>query len=178
MRWLILLALLLPVSVQAEDRMGRLFMTPAERSNLDYLRKSSKPPEKILPAGNEEPSAGVTEEAVVVAPPPVVTVQGFVKRSDGKGTVWVNRQPVQEKTATGEFAVGKLSSKGNRVDVKLTGSSKPISLKAGQTYDPASRLVVDDLRQLPEPTDLPPPPPAPQGKSPASTPATGQRQTP
>lgn len=154
MRWLILLALLLPASAQAEDRMGRLFMTPAERSNLDYLRKSSKPPEKILPAGNEEPSSEVTEETVV-APPPMVTVQGFVKRSDGKGTVWVNRQPVQEKTATGEFAVGKLAPKGNRVEVKLTGSSKPVSLKAGQTYDPASGLVVDDPRQLPEPELLP-----------------------
>lgn len=157
-RWLILLALLLPASVQAEDRMGRLFMTPAERSNLDYLRKSSKPPEKILPAGNEEPSSEVTEETVV-APPPMVTVQGFVKRSDGKGTVWVNRQPVQEKTATGEFAVGKLAPKGNRVEVKLTGSSKPVSLKAGQTYDPASGLVVDDPRQLPEMEELTASPP-------------------
>jgi len=109
----------------------------------------------------------------------MVTVQGFVKRSDGKGTVWVNRQPVQEKTATGEFAVGKLSSKGNRVDVKLTGSSKPVSLKAGQTYDPASGLVVDDPRQLPEMEELlQPPPQPPQGKPTASVPAAEPPKNP
>lgn len=149
MRWLVPLVMMLPAYAQAEDRLGRLFMTPVERSNLDYLRKSSKPPEKILPAGEEGQAAEVTEDAAAALPPPVVTVQGFVKRSDGRGTVWVNHQPVQEKTTTGDFAVGKLAPRDNRVEVKVKGSNKPVSLKAGQSYDPASGMVVDNPRQLP-----------------------------
>lgn len=147
MRWLVPLVMMLPAYAQAEDRLGRLFMTPVERSNLDYLRKSSKPPEKILPAGEEGQAAEVTEDAAVALPPPVVTVQGFVKRSDGKGTVWVNHLPVQEKTTTGDFAVGKLAPRGNRIEVKLKGESKSLNLKPGQTYDASSGEVVEYLSQ-------------------------------
>jgi len=147
-RLMMLLMMLLPFGTLADDRMGRLFLTPAERTNLDYLRKNSKPPEKILPSDAQE---GVTVLSdAPQAPPAIVSIQGYVKRSDGKGTVWVNRQPVQERTSTSEFSVGKLGAKDNRVEVKLPGSSKPVSLKAGQYYDSASGMIVDDRRRLPE----------------------------
>ncbi len=170
MRWLVLLVMMLPAYAQAEDRLGRLFMTPVERSNLDYLRKSSKPPEKILPAGEEGQAAEEGNVAVSApsAPPAVVTVQGYVKRSDGKGTVWVNRRPVQEKSTQGEISVGKLGGRDNRVQLKVPGSDKVINLKAGQSYDPVSGMIVDNPGQLPETQASPLPP---QDKSATPTPA-------
>lgn len=49
MRWLVLLVMMLPAYAQAEDRLGRLFMTPVERSNLDYLRKAASRQKKSCP---------------------------------------------------------------------------------------------------------------------------------
>ncbi|MDP2248188.1 MAG: hypothetical protein Q8J65_08660, partial [Nitrosomonadales bacterium] len=71
---------------------GRLFSTPKERANLDYLRQTSKPPsqEQLL-----------DEEELTAAPvvPNSVSMQGYVKRSDGKkGTVWINNTPMQENS--------------------------------------------------------------------------------
>lgn len=154
MRLLLILALLLPLSSHAEDRLGRLFLTPAERGHLDQLRRTSKPPEK---AGPVETSAEHLSEASS-PPPDAVTIQGYVKRSDGKGTVWVNRQPVQEQTSAHEISIGKLGAKDNRVEVRLPGNGKAVSLKAGQTYDTASGMIVDNPGQLPEMQAVPLPP--------------------
>lgn len=157
----LVLALLPPAMTHAGE-VGRLFFTPVERDRLDQLRKSSRPPEK---AGAADAAPDPVQEALA-APPPFLAIQGYVRRSDGKGTVWVNRQPVQEQAATPGFSVGKLGKKDNRVEIKLSGSSKPISLKAGQSYDPESGLVIDGARQWPYPGDAAPP----QGK-PTSAPA-------
>ena len=155
MRLFLILALLLPpLSPHAEDRLGRLFLTPAERGHLDQLRKTSKPPEKAGPAETDAEHLPETPSTPI---PDIVTVQGYVKRSDGKGTVWVNRQPVQEQTSAHEISIGKLGARDNRVEVKLPGSGKAVSLKAGQTYDTASGMIVDDSRSLPEVRDAVPP---------------------
>ncbi len=148
-RLIALLLLSLPVvQVHADDRLGRLFLTPNERANLDYLRLSSAPPDKLIrPADNDGAEVGAPAPVV---PMTAVTVQGYVKRSDGKGTVWVNRQPVLEAGKQGEIGVGRLSGKDGRVRLKVDGSGKEVSLKAGQTYDPASGVIVDHARDLPQ----------------------------
>lgn len=149
MRLALILVMLLPTLLHAE---GRLFFTPAERGHLDQLRKTSKPPQK------HEPAEATSDPASEAPPPAVVTIQGYVKRSDGKGTVWVNRQAVQEKSSNGEITVGRLGAKDNRVEVKLPGSSKAINLKAGQTYDTTSGMIVDEPRQWPDVREAAPPP--------------------
>ncbi|MEO7744001.1 MAG: hypothetical protein ABIR98_13775 [Usitatibacter sp.] len=58
----------------AED-LGRLFHTPEERARLDKLRRG-------------EPS----ETVGAVAAKPEVT--GYVRRSDGRNTVWINGVPI------------------------------------------------------------------------------------
>lgn len=141
------LACLIPALASADDQFGRLFMTPAERNNLNYLRQTSRPPEKIVAA--EQPPDEGTEKAVATpVAPSAVTMQGYVKRSDGKATVWVNRQPVQETSRHGEIEVGKLGASGDRVRVKVPGTGQTVELKAGQTYDPASGKVVENAREL------------------------------
>ncbi len=123
--------------ILAADSLGRLFTSPAERSNLDQLRQTKK--KLIAPTIVDAPTD--TEVSPVVLPE-AVNLQGYVKRNDGKdGTVWVNDQALQENSHNQDVAVGKLSEGSNRVPIKLTGNGKYLNLKAGQVYDPETGRV-------------------------------------
>lgn len=122
-------------SVFAAEDFGRLFTTPSERASLDHLRKTTRLPTNI-PV--DQP---VGERATPVMPSSV-SVQGYVKRSDGKkGTVWLNGEPVQEGTDLGDMKVGKMRSNGNQVPIQLQAGGKNLNLKAGQSYDPETNSV-------------------------------------
>lgn len=67
--------ILLAASVGAPaQELGTLFHSPAERATLERLRRGETP-----------------QQAQVAPRDPVVT--GFVKRSDGKSTVFIDKQP-------------------------------------------------------------------------------------
>lgn len=122
----------------AAEPIGRLFTSPAERSNLDYLRQTKK--KLMAPAVVNAPADAV--EAPPVALPDMVSLQGYVKRNDGKqGTIWVNNQAMQENSGNKDVRVGKLSENSNRVPIKLSANGRRLSLKAGQVYDPESNRV-------------------------------------
>jgi hypothetical protein len=132
---LVLLLLVCQVTVAAES-LGRLFTTPKDRANLDYLRQTRK---VIVPQKVEETSMQSTQALVL---PNAVELQGYVKRSDGKkGTVWINQQAVQEGTKNRDISVGQIPSQQNRVPIQINASGKVLSLKAGQTYDPETNRV-------------------------------------
>ena len=124
----------------AVEPMGRLFTSPAERSNLDYLRQTKK--KLIAPVTID---AAETVEASQTAPivlPDAVNLQGYVKRNDGKqGTVWVNNQALQENSGNKDVQVGRLSESSNRVPLKLSANGRRLNLKAGQVYDPENNRV-------------------------------------
>ena len=129
--------LLSQLAISAEP-MGRLFTSPAERSNLDYLRQTKK--KLIAPVVIDEPSN--ISEASPIKLPEAVNLQGYVKRNDGKqGTVWVNDKALQENSRNKEIAVGSLHNDSNRVPLKLSGNGKRLNLKAGQVYDPETGRV-------------------------------------
>ena len=124
------------ISIAAEP-MGRLFTSPAERSNLDYLRKTKK---LNAPIKAEAPIDA--PEAAPIVLPEAVNLQGYVKRNDGKqGTIWVNDKALQENSGNKDVQVGRLSENSNRVPIKLTGNGKHLNLKAGQVYDPETNRV-------------------------------------
>ena len=79
-----LAALLAAPAVAATDDLGVLFHTPDERARLDKLRRG-------------EPSEAV---AGPVAAKPEVT--GFVRRSDGRSTIWINGVPVTVAGSRGD----------------------------------------------------------------------------
>ncbi len=125
--------------VYAAEPIGRLFTTPNERSNLEYLRKTKK----NIPA---KPEQVVEQENIMPRPivvlPDAINLQGYVKRNDGKeGTVWVNDKALQEGTGNKEVAIGKLPENSNRIPVRITGNGRYVGLKAGQVYDPATNRV-------------------------------------
>jgi len=120
----------------AAEPIGRLFTTPAERSNLDTLRQTRKLNTPIKVESPEE-----AEPATIVLPN-AINLQGYVKRNDGKqGTVWVNNQALQENSGNKDVIVGKLPEDSNRVPIKLPANGKRLSLKAGQVYDPENNRV-------------------------------------
>lgn len=124
------------ISIAAEP-MGHLFTSPAERSNLDYLRKTKK---LNAPIKAEAPIDA--PEAAPIVLPDAVNLQGYVKRNDGKqGTIWVNDKALQENSGNKDVQVGRLSENSNRVPIKLTGNGKHLNLKAGQVYDPETNRV-------------------------------------
>jgi hypothetical protein len=124
-------------SIMAADSIGRLFTTPAERSNLDYLRQTQK---KLVVPIKIDSTESV--ESAPVELPDAVNLQGYVKRNDGKqGTVWLNDQAMQENTGNKDVQVGRLPQNGNRVPIKLPANGKSLTLKAGQVYNPENNRV-------------------------------------
>ena len=124
--------------VIAAEPIGRLFTSPAERSNLDYLRQTKK--KLIAPVAVDVPTDA--PEAAPILLPEAVNLQGYVKRNDGKqGTVWVNNQALQENSGNKEVQVGRLSEGSNRVPIKLSANGRRLNLKAGQVYDPENNRV-------------------------------------
>ena len=68
------------VSAAAEADLGTLFTSPEERARLDRLRRGE--PVQTAIAGSTGPRA----------------VTGYVKRSDGRSTVWIDGVPLQVAT--------------------------------------------------------------------------------
>lgn len=136
LRYLIVLLTLLALPAQAAEPLGKLFTTPAERATLERLRQNSQGLmlEQALPAADDNATAA----------PPVtphqLSVQGYVRRSDGaRGTVWVNHQPLQERSEHNHVQVGSLPREGsrdsNRVPLTIPDTGSQVKLKAGQAYD-------------------------------------------
>jgi len=65
-----------PAALAAEVSLGTLFHTPEERARLDRMRR------------------GEPEQAAAPTPGGRSVVTGFVKRSDGRNTVWIDGSPV------------------------------------------------------------------------------------
>ena len=76
---LALAAACLAAAAAGAAELGTLFTTPEERARLDRIRRGEPPASEAAAA---VPSRGV----------PVVT--GYVKRSDGRNTVWIDGAPV------------------------------------------------------------------------------------
>lgn len=120
------------------DDFGRLFSRPNERSKLDVMRQNQK-----LKVIAPEPVDNGTEEPAPVTLPDPITLQGYVKRSDGSSTVWINNQPVQEGSTVNNVNIGRLNenAKQGTLDVKIPANGKHIRLKAGQIYEPETNQI-------------------------------------
>ncbi len=134
------LGLLVVHSASAD--VGRLFFTPAERAALERARRQA--PE--APTAEPEPPPALPVVSVTPAAEelPVITVDGYVKRSGGEATVWVNG----ENSYDGGAAVSPInpraaSVRGQRIAIVPGGTLAPVLLKPGQSYDPQSATTVD-----------------------------------
>ena len=76
---LLVLFLVFAPCAQAQE-LGRLFFTPQQRADLDARRKARVP---------DKPAAAAVAS-------PVTRLDGYVKRSGGPSTVWINGESVTE----------------------------------------------------------------------------------
>ena len=113
-----LLVLLLSQAANAQQ-LGRLFFTDDQRAALDARRRARVP---------DKPSA-----AAPVVASPATRLDGFVRRSQGPSTVWVNGEQLPENVPPGEHSV--------RVPVGDGGAR--VELKPGQVLDRATGEVRD-----------------------------------
>lgn len=113
------LALCLTTLVHAEEiHLGRLFFTPDQRVALERQRYA-RPPAATEP----RPAAEGT-----------VSVDGVVRRSSGKNTVWVNGEPVPD----GRSAAGprpRISGHDPSIVILESGQGRPASVRVGETVD-------------------------------------------
>lgn len=139
-------------SLQAapDDDFGRLFSRPGERKNLDVMRQNQKL--KVITQQELQQESASGDEPVALPEP--VTLQGYVKRSDGSTTLWVNSKPVQENSEVDDVEIGHLTKQqgvvknsSDSLNVKIPATGKHIRLKAGQMYEPETNQI-KELRQL------------------------------
>jgi hypothetical protein len=142
---ILLSALSLPSFSVAADSMpvGRLFSTPSERAALDLLRQKTKLGSE-LKVTTEAAAADVVVEPV----PEQFTLDGFVRRSSGKNTTWINQMPQTEDETSRGIRVRQQISKAPAVSILLP-SGKRLRLKAGQTFDQPSGKVSEVYEALP-----------------------------
>jgi len=100
--------------------LGRLFFTPEQRSALDARRKARVP---------DRPAA-----AAVVASP-TLRLDGYVKRSGARSTVWVNGEAVDDRPPAG--------GSDSKVGVNVGESRDRVELKPGETLDRGNGEIRD-----------------------------------
>lgn len=141
--WVLATSALLSVHAVAEDKLGRLFFTPAERASLDNQRKL---------AADEANRPARRDPQLPKAPPPrMLTLNGVVRRSDGETTIWVNNQPVSDRFQDVDVMPGSITREA--VGVQLPGAGRRIKLKVGQSVDSSTGQVEENYRRRPEATE-------------------------
>jgi hypothetical protein len=119
--WLLLLGLCFSEAAFAQE-LGRLFFTPEQRSALDARRKARVP---------DRPAAA----AVTVSP--TLRLDGYVKRSGARSTVWVNGEAVDDRPPAG--------GSDSRVPVNAGAGAGHVELKPGETLDRGNGEVRGNL---------------------------------
>lgn len=150
-RALLLLALLSVANTASAAELGRMFFTPAQRATLDNARKQNIRAE----IGNDN-----EQQPTALPVPQNVSVNGVIRRSDGKNTIWLNNRIVNEQQPGGINAtVGKAD---NRVRLNVPDSGRNVDLKVGQTVEIVSGTIEESY--LRRPAAKPDVKPAPEGE--------------
>jgi len=109
------------------QQLGRLFFTPEQRAELDARRKAGVP---------DKPAAVLIES-------PSTTLDGYVKRSNGKSTVWLNGEPVTEGTDAKRAQVIPSRDDPSRATIRVGEDGRRIPIKVGETLDRGTGEVSD-----------------------------------
>jgi hypothetical protein len=121
-------ALSLWTAVAEAQELGRLFFTPEQRTALDARRKARVP---------DKPAATPVTES------PVTHVDGAVRRSGGKSTVWVNGETIPEGAQPGSAQVAPKGSTPSRVTIPAGEGAQHYDLRVGESLDRGSGEVRD-----------------------------------
>jgi len=104
----------------ASEELGRLFLTPQQRQDLDRRRMTNKAEEEAPAQAKEGP----------------LTVNGHIQGSGGKTTTWINGAPEYDSHA---------SRDPTQITVAPNPGEPGVRMKIGQTLDRANGQVRDSL---------------------------------
>lgn len=127
---LLAVALLFPaIAARAAEPppLGRLFNTPQQRAQLDAQRHGA-----VQPAA---PSEAAQPPSAPPPPPPPLVLNGVLRPTHGKATVWLNQQPVPD---------GQRVLRRDGMVTLILPSGRRVTLKPGQRYDETTGEVRDD----------------------------------
>jgi hypothetical protein len=116
---LVFLGLVFSEACLAQE-LGRLFFTPEQRAALDARRRARLP---------DKPAAVVTVS-------PTMRVDGYVRRSGGKSTVFLNGEAADESARVPEAG-------DSSVSVRVGESGARVRLRPGETLDRGNGEVRD-----------------------------------
>ena len=121
------LVLLLVAPQAAAQQLGRLFFTPEQRDALDARRRARLP---------DKPAA--------LAPSPTTRIDGSVRRSSGRSTVFVDGEALPEN-AQPEGLQLRRGADPSRITVIVGEDGRRIEMRVGETLDRATGEVKDVL---------------------------------
>ncbi len=104
--------------------LGRLFLTPAKRTQLEQQRAYNLEEQKTLEGST-------------------VRLDGVIVRSSGKKTVWINGHPQHDNS--NELGVSAQVAPGNPGQVGISDGSTSTRLRVGQQINRATREVQDGI---------------------------------
>ncbi|HEY7237731.1 MAG TPA: hypothetical protein VH600_01065 [Burkholderiales bacterium] len=125
---LLCLALLASIRAASAQELGRLFFTEEQRAALDARRRARIPDRPTAPAA-------VTS--------PTTRVDGYVRRSGGPSTVWVNGE--SQGVEGSEAPHIESGRREGRVSVPVGDGAVRFSLKPGQVVDRGTGEIRDVL---------------------------------
>lgn len=119
-------AALLHGAPAAAQQLGRLFFTPEQREMLDARRR-----------------AGIQDRAAP-AISPTTRLDGYVKRSHGKSTIWLDGNAIVDGVRPEGLRVLR-GSDPSQVRIGVGEHGRNVSVRVGQTVDRATGDVKDPL---------------------------------
>jgi len=130
---------------------GRLFLTPAERAQLDALRAARPQRAQVQTQPEAQTGGAPTIELPPPPPPEPFTMNGLVVRSSGPSTAWIDGQPVLGPQQTDKgVRIDTHDVDGDGVPVTVLESGHAVTLKPGQTYLPEQDAVTERPRAAPD----------------------------
>jgi hypothetical protein len=133
-------------SAQTEE-VGRLFLTPAERSHLEALRQRSLQPQVLV----EEPEPEPERPAPVLEPEErLFSHGGTLRRSDGSYTIWLNSQAYAQDQLPDNVELLLPYSQG-RLLIRNPDNGIGYEIKPGQVLDLNTGQILEAY-QLPAAT--------------------------
>ncbi len=115
----------LPAAHAADDAIGRIFFTPAQRAQLDLARS-----QKIV-------ATQVKDEPI----PEFVTYNGIVRRTDGKATVWVNNRAMSGAELNAAQPLAGRIDRNGQILLQAPQGAGSLQLKVGQSAELLSGRV-------------------------------------
>ncbi len=129
----VLTGLAVAPAAHAQDGMGRLFFSPAQRAQLDIARQRNV----RAPIQGEQP----TEEAQPL--PQEVRLNGVIRRNDGRTPFWLNNKMVAPDAAILPGTVETRARGDGSVTLSLPQTGRSVDLKVGQTVEALSGQIAE-----------------------------------